>query len=138
MWIPRDLSPRIERLASLFPVVVLTGVRQSGKTSLLRALYPEASFIALDLPTVAQAAETNPGGLIESAREPVIFDEVQYAPGLFRYIKAWVDEDRRPGRFLLSGSQTFTLMKGVSESLAGRAAIVSLGTLSSREILQHP
>lgn len=130
----------LQEAQRLWPVVVLTGGRQSGKTELLRNAYPQARFTSLDLPSTAEAAENDPGSFLDFPGDgPIIVDEVQYAPGLFRHIKARVDADRhRMGRFLLTGSQKFTLMKGISESLAGRAAILELETLGSSELLAHP
>ncbi|HEX5434164.1 MAG TPA: ATP-binding protein [Candidatus Angelobacter sp.] len=115
--------------------MVLTGARQTGKTSTLRRLFPNHNFVSLDLPTEAEQAEKEPTSFLQRHPPPVIIDEVQYAPGLFRYIKIAVDANRQVnGQFLLTGSQKFTLMKSVSESLAGRADIVELETLSLAEI----
>jgi predicted AAA+ superfamily ATPase len=136
MWISRDIEPRLLRSARTRPVVVLTGARQTGKTSTLRRLFPDHKFVSLDLPTEAEQAEKEPKGFLDRHAPPVIIDEVQYAPGLFRYLKAAVDANRsRHGQYLLTGSQKFTLMKNVSESLAGRADILELETLSFAEIL---
>jgi len=116
-------------------VIVLTGARQTGKTSTFLRLFPKYSFVSLDLPTEAEQAEKDPRSFLARHPPPVIIDEVQYAPGLFRHLKAEVDAHRtRNGQFLLTGSQKFTLMKNVSESLAGRADIVELETLSFAEI----
>jgi predicted AAA+ superfamily ATPase len=135
MWIPRDIEPRLQRSARTRPVVVLTGARQTGKTSTFQRLFPHHDFVSLDLPTEAEQAEKEPQGFLRRHPPPVIIDEMQYAPGLFRYLKAAVDANRtRNGQFLLAGSQKFTLMKSVSESLAGRADIVELETLSLAEI----
>jgi len=135
MWIPRDIEPRLQRSARTRPVVVLTGARQTGKTSTLRRLFPDHKFVSLDLPTEAEQAEKEPKGFLDRHAPPVIIDEVQYAPGLFRYLKAAVDAHRsRHGQYLLTGSQKFTLMKNVAESLAGRADILELETLSFAEI----
>ncbi len=135
MWIPRDVEPRLQRSARTRPVVVLTGARQTGKTSTLLRLFPNHEFVSLDLPTEAEQAEKEPKGFLHRYPPPVIVDEVQYAPGLFRHLKAAVDANRtRNGQFLLTGSQKFTLMKSVSESLAGRAEILELETLSLAEI----
>lgn len=137
MWIPRDVEGRLRRSASTRPVVVLTGARQTGKTSTLRRLFPDHEFVSLDLPTEAEQAEKEPGEFLRRHPAPAIIDEVQYAPGLFRHLKAAVDARRhRNGQYLLTGSQKFTLMKGVSESLAGRADIADLETLSLAEILR--
>lgn len=135
MWIPREIEPRLLRSARTRPVVVLTGARQTGKTSTFRRLFPNHEFVSLDLPTEAEQAEKEPKSFLQRHPAPVVIDEVQYAPGLFRYLKVAVDANRRKnGQFLLTGSQKFTLMKSVSESLAGRADIVELETLSLAEI----
>lgn len=135
MWIPRDIEPRLRHSARTRPAVVLTGARQTGKTSTLRRLFPDHAFVSLDLPTESEQAEKEPAAFLLRHPAPLIVDEVQYAPGLFRHLKAAVDANRsRHGQYLLTGSQKFTLMKGVSESLAGRADIVELETLSLREI----
>jgi uncharacterized protein len=135
MWIPRDIEPRLQRSARTRPVVVLTGARQTGKTSTLLKLFPKHGFVSLDLPTEAEQAEREPDSFLRRHPSPMIVDEVQYAPGLFRHLKVAVDASRtRNGRFLLTGSQKFTLMRSVSESLAGRADIMELETLSLAEI----
>ncbi len=135
MWIQRSVESRLLRSARTRPVVVLTGARQTGKTSTLRRLFPAHEFVSLDLPTEAEQAEREPDAFLKRHPPPVVIDEAQYAPALFRHLKAAVDADRsRHGRFLLTGSQKFTLMRGVSESLAGRADIVELETLSLAEI----
>jgi predicted AAA+ superfamily ATPase len=135
MWITRDIEPRLLRSARTRPVVVLTGARQTGKTSTFRRLFPDHELVSLDLPTNAEQAEKEPQTFLQRHPVPVMIDEVQYAPGLFRYLKVAVDATRRlKGQFLLTGSQKFTLMKNVSESLAGRADIVELETLSLAEI----
>lgn len=135
MWIPRDVEGRLRRSARTRPVVVLTGARQTGKTSTLRRLFPDHEFVSLDLPTEAEQAEKEPGEFLRRHPAPAVIDEVQYAPGLFRHLKAAVDAQRaRRGQYLLTGSQKFALMKGVSESLAGRADVIELETLSLAEI----
>ena len=135
MWISRAVEPRLQRSAKTRPVVVLTGARQTGKTSTFLRLFPNYAFVSLDLPTEAEQAEKEPGRFLQRHPPPVIIDEVQYAPGLFRHLKVAVDANRtHNGQFLLTGSQKFTLMKNVSESLAGRADIMELETLSFAEI----
>src|ERR1700747_2011997 len=135
VWIPRAVEPRLLRSARTRPVVVLTGARQTGKTSTFLRLFPEHAFVSLDLPVEAEQAEKEPGTFLQRHPPPVLIDKVQYAPGLFRPLKVVVDAHRtRNGQFLLTGSQKFTLMKNVSESLAGRADIVELETLSLAEI----
>ena len=135
MWITRDVEPRLQRSARTRPVIVLTGARQTGKTSTFMRLFPQYAFVSLDLPTEAEQAEKAPHDFLRRHPAPVIIDEAQYAPRLFRHLKATVDVNRtRNGQFLLTGSPKFTLMRSVSESLAGRADIVELETLSLAEI----
>src|SRR5579863_9046781 len=137
MWIRRQIEGRLLHSAKTRPVLVLTGARQTGKTATLRHLFPHYSFVSLDLPTEAELAEKEPAAFLERYPTPVLIDEVQYAPGLFRHLKSAIDAHRsRNGQFLLTGSQKFTLMKNVSESLAGRADIMELETLSMAEIHQ--
>ena len=121
-------------------MVGLTGARQTGKTSLMRRLFPDHAFVTLDLPSEAEQAERDPGSFLTRYPPPVIVDEVQYAPGLFRHLMTAVDRDRgRPGAFLITGSQPLGLMKSVSDSLAGRAGIVELESLSFAEArAAHP
>jgi len=131
----RLLSSRLQSLASLFPALVLTGARQAGKTTLLRAAFPGHRYVSLDLPSMAEQAELNPGDFLSAWPPPLLIDEVQYAPALFRHLKILVDEDRDAnGRFILTGSQSFPLMKGVADSLAGRCVWKELENLSLEEI----
>ena len=134
MWISRKYESILRELFSQFPAVVLTGARQVGKTSLVRHLFPEAEYISLDLPAIAAEAENSPASFFRNRREPLIIDEIQYAPTLFRYLKTLIDADKKPGRFLLTGSQNFLLMQGVSESLAGRCGILNMLNLSVAEV----
>ena len=134
MWIPRAVEARLLRSSRTRPVLVLSGARQTGKTTTLRRLFPRHGFVSLDLPSEAEQAEKEPEAFLRRHPPPAIIDEVQYAPALFRHLKVAVDAQRsRCGLYLLTGSQKFTLMKGVSESLAGRADIVELETLSLAE-----
>ena len=135
-WISRVSETRLLRLAKQRPVVVVTGARQTGKTSLVRRLFPGHGFVTLDLPSEAEQAERDPVTFLRRHPPPVVIDEVQYAPGLFRHLKAVIDAERQSnGRFVLTGSQKLTLMRGVSESLAGRVGIVELEGLSFHELL---
>lgn len=134
MWIEREISPVLRRAFEQFPIVVLTGARQAGKTSLARRLFPEADYASFDIPRDAEAARLDFAGFLAGRREPLIIDEVQYVPAAFRHLKSVADRDKHPGRFLLTGSQDFSLMQGVAESLAGRVAILSLPPLSLAEI----
>ena len=136
MWIERQIEPLLRRRAATRPIVVLTGARQTGKTSLMKRLFPDYNYVSLDLPSEAEQAQEDPTTFIYRHPPPVIIDEVQYAPELFRYLKIEVDKNRESGSFLLIGSQPFTLMRSVSESLAGRADIVELEPLSFSEVKQ--
>ena len=135
MWIRRQIEVLLTRQASARPVVVLTGARQTGKTSLVKHLFPGHELVTLDLPSEAEQAEHDPVAFLSRHKPPIVVDEVQYAPGLFRHIKAVVDRDRgRAGQFILTGSQRLPLMRSVSDSLAGRADIMELETLSWSEV----
>lgn len=123
-------------MARQFPALLVTGARQTGKTSLLRHLFPRASYLSLDLPANAEAARTAPDALLGRYPAPVIVDEVHYAPSLLRHLKVRIDRQRAPGSYLLTGSQVFPLMQGVSESLAGRCGLLHLHTLAWVELPQ--
>lgn len=112
---------------------MLTGARQAGKTTLAQTVWPHAEYVSLDDPSRAENARLRPADFLDGFTGPAILDEVQYAPEIFRHLKRAIDQDRRPGRFLVTGSQTFSLMQGVSESLAGRAAVLTLPTLTLEE-----
>ena len=134
MWIDRHIESLLLRRAATRPVVVLTGARQTGKTSLMRRLFPNHAYVTLDLPSEAEQAERDPESFLARHPPPLVVDEVQYAPGLFRHLKVAVDRDRASaGAFLLTGSQPFGLMRSVSDSLAGRAEIIELEPLSFAE-----
>lgn len=132
----RTMQETLERAAAAFPCVLLTGARQVGKSTLLHRLQEKglfAHYVSLDDFAVASAARRDPVLFLEMHGCPLCIDEIQYAPELMRAIKARVDADRRPGMYFLTGSQRFLLMKGVTESLAGRVGVVELQTLSQRE-----
>lgn len=136
MWISRGIESRIAALAATRPAVVITGARQTGKTALARRLFPKHAYVSLDLPSAAAQAEHDPTSFLAAHPAPVVIDEVQYAPGLFRHLKRALDARRGSrGRFILTGSQPYTLMQGVADSLAGRAAIVEVEGLSYAEAM---
>ncbi len=131
----REIAQRLQALAAQFPAVVLTGARQVGKTTLLRSAFPTHAWVSLDLPSLAEQAEHDSERFLAEHPPPVIVDEVQYAPKLFRFVKVAIDRDRhRMGAFLLTGSQKFVLMKEVADSLAGRTGVAQLEPLSLIEL----
>ncbi len=135
MWIQRRFSTQLVQASATFPVVALTGARQVGKSSLLKRSFPDHHYVSLDVPSVASAAEHDPTAFFARHPLPVLIDEVQYAPGLFRPLKALVDADRHAmGRIIVTGSQKFPMMQGLSDSLAGRCAILELEGLSAAEL----
>lgn len=134
LMIERDLSPRLREAAAGFPAVTLTGPRQSGKSTLCRALFPEHAYANLEAPDVRGFATDDPRGFLAQFPEGAILDEVQRAPELASYLQPLIDEDPAPGRWVLTGSQNFALLESVSQSLAGRAAVLHLLPLSHREI----
>ncbi len=138
IYIERTLEAFIESADRQFPVLLLTGARQVGKTTLLGRLGEgKRNIVTLDNPLLLRLAKEDPALFLQRYLPPVLIDEIQYAPELLPYIKMEVDKEKRKGMFWLTGSQQFHRMKGVSESLAGRVAIVSLLGLSRREILRQ-
>lgn len=134
MYIVRTLEDHLKMISNQFRVVMVTGPRQVGKTTMLRHIAgPERRVVTLDEPAALRLAREDPGSFFQRYPPPVLIDEIQYAPGLLTHIKMIVDADPTPGRFWLTGSQQFHLMKGVSESLAGRIAILNLAGLSNGE-----
>ena len=131
---PRLLKQHLALAWSQFPIVVMTGARQVGKTTLARDFLPDADYVTLDIIAEAERARLNPGEFFKAHATPLILDEVQYAPELFRHLKLLVDQDRRPSQILLTGSQSFQLMSGISESLAGRCAVLTLPELCLAEV----
>jgi hypothetical protein len=134
-YITRSAESVVKKASKEFPVVALTGPRQSGKTTMLRRLFDKGhGYVSLDAPDVRAAAAEDPRGFMEMFPPPVVFDEIQRAPGLLPYIKQRVDADRnRPGQYILTGSQNILLSQNVTETLAGRAAVLKLLPLSYRE-----
>jgi len=134
MYRRRTLETFITKAARQFPVLLVTGARQVGKTTFLRRLSAKGrTYVTLDDPMVLALARKDPALFFQQFSPPLLIDEIQYAPGLLPYIKMEVDRNRKPGSYWLTGSQPFHLMKGVSESLAGRVGVVQLLGLSRKE-----
>ncbi len=139
MYIHRSLEKPLKEALSQFPAVLITGPRQAGKSTLLQHTLKNYHYVTLDDPMIRSMANNDPELFLSTHETPLIIDEIQYAPELLSYIKIRIDTHRREyGRFVLTGSQTFQLMKGVSESLAGRIAILQLYPLSWEEIDVSP
>ncbi len=130
----RHISNSVLAAANQHPVVTIMGPRQSGKTTLCRALFPDHEYHSLEAPDVRAQALEDPRGFL-SSRNRMVIDEVQRAPDLLSYIQVLVDENHRPGRFILTGSQNLLLMESVSQTLAGRVALLKLLPLSLAELL---
>ena len=141
-YIKRHMENVVLELSKSWPVILLTGPRQAGKTTMLRALAEQENagreYVSLDDLNMREMAKTDPKLFLQLHKPPVLIDEAQYAPELFTYIKIRVDEHHNPGDFWLTGSQIFRLMQGVQESLAGRVALLHMSPLSQREIIGEP
>lgn len=133
-YLHRELEEQVALAAKSFPAVVLTGPRRTGKTWLLRHLLPRAGYFLLEDPAVIARLRSDPAGFLDSISTPVILDEVQNVPEVFALVRARIDaRGSRKGQWFLTGSQETPLMQGVSESMAGRAAVLQLRPLSTRE-----
>lgn len=142
MYITRHMEKPVMDLNEQYPVLLLTGPRQVGKTTMLEHLIEVEGKgrkkVSLDDLTLRELAKTDPKMFFQLYQPPLLIDEVQYAPELFPYIKIMVDERHQPGDFWLTGSQLFKMMEGVQESLAGRVALLHLSPLSQSEIMKRP
>ncbi len=133
-YVKRDIEFLIKRTFRQFSVLILTGARQTGKSTLVKNVFPMLNYVSLDELNIRQYAKEDPQGFFSENKTPLIIDEIQEAPDLLSYIKIIVDKNKKPGQFIITGSQQFSLMEGVQESLAGRAAIIDLSTFSFNEI----
>jgi len=134
----RDLADELAAAAGRNPVVTLVGPRQSGKTTLVRGLFPDHDYVSLERPDERAAALEDPLDFLDRFSRPLILDEVQRAPLLLSYLQDEVDNDPAPGRFIVTGSQHLLLLEGVSQTLAGRTEILELHPLSVAELLDRP
>lgn len=135
-YISRSLEKVVSEVTKEYPVILVTGPRQVGKTTMLQKLMEgtQRGYVSLDDLSERNLAKSDPELFLQLHKPPILIDEVQYAPELFTYIKIHVDREHKPGDFWLTGSQVFKLMRGVQESLAGRVAVLSLTSLSQAEI----
>ena len=132
--IQRTIQTQLKKLASMYPVVTITGPRQSGKTTLAKMTFPNYRYVSLENFDVRQMADMDPRGFLKNYAAPVIFDEIQRVPALLSYIQTVVDENKSSGQYILTGSHQPQLGQGVSQSLAGRTGILQLLPLSIAEL----
>ncbi len=132
--IPRAAAPLLDEIRSGYPVITLTGPRQSGKTTLARAAFADKPYVSLETPDEREFAASDPRGFLARWKEGAIIDEVQHVPALLSWIQSEVDAAGTMGRYILTGSQNFSLMAHIAQSLAGRSALVQLLPLSIAEL----
>ncbi|MBO0935587.1 ATP-binding protein [Fibrella sp. HMF5335] len=136
--IPRQLTERASALLQKYPIITITGPRQSGKTTLAKLLRPNYRYVSLESLTEREFARQDPKGFLETYQDGVILDEVQYVPELFSQLQVVTDERQRIGEYILTGSQNFLLMEQITQSLAGRVAVFNLLPLSWSELANTP
>ncbi len=132
--IDRAIAPKITELLAKYPIISITGPRQSGKTTLAKLLKPDYKYVTLENPSDRLFAQQDPVGFLETYQNGVILDEVQYVPELFSYLQVFTDARQRNGEYILTGSQNFLLMEKITQSLAGRVAIFNLLPFSIEEL----
>lgn len=137
--IPRNLSPKIIQLYSQYPVLALLGPRQSGKTTLVKHLFPQYTYVSLEDLDTREFAKSDPRGFLKTNKNSsgIIIDEVQRVPELLSYIQSYVDNSNKPGEFILTGSQNFLIHQALSQTLAGRIAILTLLPLTIGELAKQ-
>ncbi|MCP5346602.1 MAG: ATP-binding protein [Gammaproteobacteria bacterium] len=133
-YIPRKAESKLKHFASGYPVLVVTGPRQSGKSTLVRHAFPDQRYVSLEDLDQREFAETDPRGFLNQFTEGAILDEAQRCPALFSYLQTRIDERQKPGEFILTGSQQFDLLSGITQSLAGRAALMTLLPMTYGEL----
>lgn len=136
--IPREQMHLLQEMVKYYPVVSLTGPRQSGKSTLVRAAFPNYEYVNLENPQIRTEAEEDPVGFIHNRPNQLIIDEAQHVPELFSMIQTVVDEHDHPGQYILSGSQNFLMTKHISQTLAGRIGLLKLLPLSYQEVCEAP
>ena len=134
MYIKREMTNKIKDIADKFPFIAITGPRQSGKTTLAKKTFPNADYVSLESPDNREFALNDPRGFIESFKGTVIIDEIQNVPILFPYLQEYSDKYNQNGKYILTGSQNFTLVEKITQSLAGRIFIFKLLPFSMKEI----
>ena len=134
MYIPREAEAPLRHFSRGYPVVAVTGPRQSGKSTLVRHAFPSHRYVSLEDPDQREFAENDPRGFLNQFADGVILDEAQRCPALFSYLQTHVDEKQRPGHFILTGSQQFGLLSGITQSLAGRVALLTLLPMTYGEL----
>src|SRR6266498_190782 len=132
--INRDLKTKLLEISSKMPVLIITGPRQSGKTTLCKMTFPEYDYVNLELPENRLFVESDPNGFLDKYCKGLIIDEIQLSPGLLSYIQVYSDKNNNNGRYIITGSQNFLLMQAISQSLAGRAALFNLLPFSISEL----
>ena len=137
-YISRSIEPHIQKAARQFPAVAVIGARQTGKSTMLRHVFPKHNYITFDDPDVLFTAKTDPALFTANLIPPIIIDELQYAPEILPYIKIQIDNNQKNGAYILTGSQIFTLMSGLTETLAGRIALFELWAFSYSELNKIP
>jgi len=136
--IPRKLAAKLRELSGYYPVVAVTGPRQSGKTTLCKATFPDKRYVSLEALDMREFALTDPRGFLDEYRQGAILDEIQQAPSLLSYLQEVVDENPEPGRFILTGSQHFGMSEAIAQSLAGRCGILTLLPPDLEELRAFP
>ena len=138
MYLERRLESELVDLSSSYPVVTVTGPRQSGKTTLIRHCFPDKPYFSLEDPDLRQLVNQDPRGFLNQFKDGVLLDEIQNTPQLPSYIQGIVDESQKSGQFILSGSQQFELLHSITQSLAGRSALLTLLPFSLAEVHLYP